>query len=340
MLAPDGSSPAPVPASASTRRSTRHRSRTRRTRRSAACAPRRAGSGGAAGRPARSPIMVGGEPTRSRRAAGARAARRPRRAPRPGRGRHRGQAGPQPACTSSRSPRPIEALALAEAAGIDLRHARQDRAAHRRDDRRAGRDHVARRTGPVAHRRPVASDPRARRARSARRTCARGRARRPAGRRHPAGRSRARPGLAARPRESHVSDDRGRRPQRRGLAKMNEVYGWESGDYPGDFFAITRDHLFAEIWTRARPRHRAAPVDADRDARRERPHDILEIQLDAGLPARRTGRGSSCARSSSSSRTTPAGPPPPRSTDRSRSCIAKTRAKDGDRERRAGWSST
>ena len=36
----------------------------------------------------------------------------------------------------------------------------------------------------------------------------------------------------------------------RGLAKMNEVYGWESGDYPGDFFAITRDHLFGEIWTR------------------------------------------------------------------------------------------
>lgn len=35
-----------------------------------------------------------------------------------------------------------------------------------------------------------------------------------------------------------------------GLAKMNEVYGWDSPDYPGDFFAVTRDHLFGEIWTR------------------------------------------------------------------------------------------
>ena len=35
-----------------------------------------------------------------------------------------------------------------------------------------------------------------------------------------------------------------------GLAKMNEVYGWDSPNFPGDFFAITRDHLFGEIWTR------------------------------------------------------------------------------------------
>jgi 4-carboxymuconolactone decarboxylase len=35
-----------------------------------------------------------------------------------------------------------------------------------------------------------------------------------------------------------------------GLAKMNEVYGWDSPDHPGEFFRITRDHLFGEIWTR------------------------------------------------------------------------------------------
>jgi 4-carboxymuconolactone decarboxylase len=38
--------------------------------------------------------------------------------------------------------------------------------------------------------------------------------------------------------------------RRRGLAKMNEVYGWDMQDGPGDFFALTADHLFAEIWTR------------------------------------------------------------------------------------------
>ena len=43
-----------------------------------------------------------------------------------------------------------------------------------------------------------------------------------------------------------MTDDR----RERGLAKMSEVYGWEVKDGPGDFFAITVDHLFADIWTR------------------------------------------------------------------------------------------
>lgn len=38
--------------------------------------------------------------------------------------------------------------------------------------------------------------------------------------------------------------------RKRGLDKMNEVYGWEMTDQPGEFFAQTVDHLFAEIWTR------------------------------------------------------------------------------------------
>lgn len=38
--------------------------------------------------------------------------------------------------------------------------------------------------------------------------------------------------------------------RRKGLAKMNEVYGWEMPDLPGDFFALTADHLFADIWSR------------------------------------------------------------------------------------------
>jgi len=38
--------------------------------------------------------------------------------------------------------------------------------------------------------------------------------------------------------------------RKKGLAKMNEVYGWEMPDMPGEFFALTVDHLFGSIWTR------------------------------------------------------------------------------------------
>ena len=39
--------------------------------------------------------------------------------------------------------------------------------------------------------------------------------------------------------------------RKNGLAKMNEVYGWEMPNVEGDeFFALTADHLFGTIWTR------------------------------------------------------------------------------------------
>lgn len=38
--------------------------------------------------------------------------------------------------------------------------------------------------------------------------------------------------------------------RRKGLAKMNEVYAWEMPDVPGEFFALTVEHLFGRIWTR------------------------------------------------------------------------------------------
>lgn len=38
--------------------------------------------------------------------------------------------------------------------------------------------------------------------------------------------------------------------RRKGLDKMKEVYGWEMPDLPGDYFALTVDHLFADIWNR------------------------------------------------------------------------------------------
>ena len=38
--------------------------------------------------------------------------------------------------------------------------------------------------------------------------------------------------------------------RRAGLDKMNEVYAWEMPDLPGEFFALTADHLFGRIWSR------------------------------------------------------------------------------------------
>lgn len=39
--------------------------------------------------------------------------------------------------------------------------------------------------------------------------------------------------------------------RRKGLAKMNEVYGWEMPNIEGDpYFDLTVDHLFGTIWTK------------------------------------------------------------------------------------------
>lgn len=69
----------------------------------------------------------------------------------------------------------------------------------------------------------------------------------------------------------------------RGLAKMREVYGWEFQDGPGDFFAMTVDHLFAEIWSRpgldiAQRRLLLIGMLAGQGR-----HDVLGIHLDAAL---------------------------------------------------------
>ncbi|GGS63195.1 putative 4-carboxymuconolactone decarboxylase [Planobispora rosea] len=76
-----------------------------------------------------------------------------------------------------------------------------------------------------------------------------------------------------------MSDDR----RERGLEMMRQVYGWEIGDAPGDFFRITVDHLFAEIWTR--------PGLSMRDRRLlligmlagQGLNDVLDIQIPAAL---------------------------------------------------------
>ena len=69
--------------------------------------------------------------------------------------------------------------------------------------------------------------------------------------------------------------------RRRGLQRMQEVYGWELQDGPGDFFGYTADHLFADIWSR--------PGLSDRDRRllligvlaATGAHDVLGIQVPA-----------------------------------------------------------
>jgi 4-carboxymuconolactone decarboxylase len=69
--------------------------------------------------------------------------------------------------------------------------------------------------------------------------------------------------------------------RRRGLEKMEQVYGFELNDMDGDFFGYTADHLFADIWSR--------PGLSDRDRRLlligmlagQGAQDVLTIQVPA-----------------------------------------------------------
>ncbi len=69
----------------------------------------------------------------------------------------------------------------------------------------------------------------------------------------------------------------------RGLAKMAEVYGWDVSDGDGDFFGMTVEHLFAEVWDR--------PGLSLRDRRLlligllvgGGLDDVVELQMDAAL---------------------------------------------------------
>jgi 4-carboxymuconolactone decarboxylase len=71
--------------------------------------------------------------------------------------------------------------------------------------------------------------------------------------------------------------------RRRGLERMEEVYGFDMTDGTGDFFGLTADHLFAEIWNR--------PGLSDRDRRLlliglltgTGGHDVLTIQVPAAF---------------------------------------------------------
>ena len=69
--------------------------------------------------------------------------------------------------------------------------------------------------------------------------------------------------------------------RRRGLERMEQVYGFDMTDGQGDFFRYTADHLFGDIWRR--------PGLTDRDRRLlligllagTGAHDVLGIQVPA-----------------------------------------------------------
>ncbi|WP_300643211.1 carboxymuconolactone decarboxylase family protein [Nocardioides sp.] len=71
--------------------------------------------------------------------------------------------------------------------------------------------------------------------------------------------------------------------RRRGLEKMEQVYGFDMSDGEGDFFRYTADHLFGDVWQR--------PGLSDRDRRLlligllagKGYADVLGIQVPAAL---------------------------------------------------------
>ncbi|CAN1548308.1 MAG TPA: 4-carboxymuconolactone decarboxylase [Mycobacterium sp.] len=71
--------------------------------------------------------------------------------------------------------------------------------------------------------------------------------------------------------------------RRRGLAKMNEVYAWEMPDMPGDFFALTVDHLFGDIWSRPGLSMRDKRIMTLSVVTALGLQDLAEIQVNAAL---------------------------------------------------------
>ena len=73
--------------------------------------------------------------------------------------------------------------------------------------------------------------------------------------------------------------------RRKGLEKMEQVYGFEMNDMEGDFFRYTADHLFGDIWNR--------PGLTDRERRifligmlcTHGAQDVLSIQIPAAYKA-------------------------------------------------------
>ncbi|MGW0809853.1 carboxymuconolactone decarboxylase family protein [Nonomuraea sp. NPDC002799] len=71
--------------------------------------------------------------------------------------------------------------------------------------------------------------------------------------------------------------------RRRGLEMMRQVYGWEIGDAPGDFFGVTVDHLFGDIWARPGLSIRDRRLLLIGSLSAQGLNDVLDIQIPAAL---------------------------------------------------------
>lgn len=71
--------------------------------------------------------------------------------------------------------------------------------------------------------------------------------------------------------------------RRQGLEKMNRVYAWDMPDMPGEFFALTVDHLFAKIWTRPGLSLRDRRLAVIGVLAAQGQEDLLEVQVNAVL---------------------------------------------------------
>lgn len=70
----------------------------------------------------------------------------------------------------------------------------------------------------------------------------------------------------------------------RGKAKMAEVYAWGSvPDVPGDYFTVTAEHLFGDIWTREGLTIRDRRMLLLGVIAAQGAANVLPIQLDAAL---------------------------------------------------------
>ncbi len=72
--------------------------------------------------------------------------------------------------------------------------------------------------------------------------------------------------------------------RQRGLETMKRVYGWEDvSDGPGDFFGITVEHLFGDIWTREGLTYRDRRLLLIGLLTGLGEHDVTELQVGAAL---------------------------------------------------------
>lgn len=68
-----------------------------------------------------------------------------------------------------------------------------------------------------------------------------------------------------------------------GLETMQKVYGWEVADGPGDFFGLTVEHLFGDIWNRDGLSYRDRRLLLIGLLTGLGEHDVTELQIEAAL---------------------------------------------------------